>query len=215
MVMKRVNQFVKAYVNEGLEKLEDPVIMVKQYMRDMQDAIHKSVEQIKKQEALSLTLKSNLDITDEQIHRRDQQAKIAVENDNDLLAKKIISNKNEAIAQKMRYKELLQRNEEQLKVKKVELDQLQQKYNRLKDRKLELVMRLEAIKSVQKLEKQTASNGSLMKTTVESELDRWEDMVNDLEGKWGKSADPEKELQVDEKVEEELTRLKEELKKAN
>lgn len=215
MMMKRVNQFVKAYVNEGLEKLEDPVIMVKQYMRDMQEAIHKSVEQIKKQEALSLTLKSNLDLTDEQIHRRDQQAKIAVENDNDLLAKKIISNKNEAIAQKIRYKELLQRNEEQLKVKKVELDQLQQKYNRLKDRKLELVMRLEAIKSVQKLEKQTISNGSLMKTTVESEFDRWEDMVNDLEGKWGKSADPEKELQVDEKVEEELTRLKEELKKAN
>lgn len=184
MVMERLNRFCKAYLHEGLEKLEDPVVMVKQYMRDMKADIGKQQATIEKHLRLEETLKRNWQTAKELVERREQQARLAVEKENDELAKMALKSKKEAWEQMNRFAALREKNELQIEAQKQTLAELEQKYNQLRDRKLELVLRVQAVKASEQI-KDTKRKYRQQESIIENEFERMEDKVTDLEWKSG------------------------------
>jgi len=59
-VFKRMKDMSKAGVNEWLDKVEDPVAMINQYIRDMQEEITKAEVTVAKQMANERMLKERL-----------------------------------------------------------------------------------------------------------------------------------------------------------
>ncbi len=183
MVMTRINRFFKAYIHEGLERLEDPVVMVKQYMRDMKEDIQKLEAAIEKHVRLEHSLTQDFQAAKELVERREQQAKVAIEAENEDLARMALVSKKEAWEQMNRYEELRDKNQAQIKERKHELEQLQLKYAQLRDRKLELILRVQAVRANQQM-KQTSKKYQ-KGSSIESEFERMEERVVDLEWKSG------------------------------
>lgn len=209
-VAKRMEQFFKAYVNEGLERMEDPVIMVKQYMRDVKTEIHKMTQLIEKKQQLSQTLKEDGEKLRETIEKRERQAKIALENGDEELAKKLLVNKHDAYDQQKRYEALYERNEEQLVEKKVELEQLHVKYQKLKERKLDLLLRMEAVQANQTVE-QFERNEGRRSRLMDDPFELWEERIAEMERTGGRERKQEN-VEVSQKVMAELEQLKNMLK---
>jgi phage shock protein A/lia operon protein LiaH len=145
--MTRISTLIKAYIYEGLEKLEDPALMVKQYMRDMKKEINQLEARIRKQSKLEQELVHHLQAAKELFVRREEQAKMAVQAGNEELARKILLNKKEVWQQMDHYEKVINKNAVEIKGKKLELDQLQTKYEQLKEKNLELIVRVQGVKA--------------------------------------------------------------------
>ncbi|MFC0473679.1 PspA/IM30 family protein [Halalkalibacter kiskunsagensis] len=143
-MITRMTKLIKAYVYEGLERIEDPAIMVKQYIRDVKEEIEKCEMKIQKHTQLTQSLELNLKQAKELVSKREEQAQIAVKAENDELARKILRSKKEVWEQMNQYEKLMVENKEQLKQKREQLEQLKLKYHQLKERNTELVLRVRA-----------------------------------------------------------------------
>ncbi|WP_088102657.1 PspA/IM30 family protein [Halalkalibacter urbisdiaboli] len=177
MAITRIKRLVEATIHEGLEQLEEPVMMVKQYMRDMKKEIEKIEKEILKQEQLHHKLLADQKLATELMERREKQAVIAVEAGEEDLARRALVSKKQAFEQIQRYEGLLQTSEEQLKKYRVYLEQLQEKYVRLRD-KIELLLRVQASKASEQMKKVNLNNIS---RSIEEGFERVEDRVAEME----------------------------------
>lgn len=153
MVMTRISQIIKAYVYEGLEKLEDPVLMVKQYIRDINIEIKKLKETIKKQDSFDKQLCKQLEEAKELITRREEQANLAIQAGEDDLARKILKSKKAVEEQVNQYELLISKNKDELKERKEELEKLLFKYEQVKERNADLIVRVQGMRANQQMEK--------------------------------------------------------------
>lgn len=209
MVMERMAAIVKSYIYEGLEKLEDPVLLVKQYMRDMQEEMRSLESIIEKHHRLDRVLAKDWQSAEELANRREQQAKAALEAEEEDLARKALVSKKEAIEQMARYEQLRERNKVQLNESRQRLEQMKTKYKHLYDRKLELTLRVQAVRANAQIEQLQQKN------RVDSHLDfefaRMEERIGELEWKDGelnKNNARREEEQYSEDIQAELDRLK-------
>ncbi|ARK29179.1 PspA/IM30 family protein [Halalkalibacter krulwichiae] len=147
MVMTRISNLVKAYVYEGLERLEDPSIMVKQYIRDVKDKMIQLEDSLQQKRKHETELIYKVRTAKELISRREQQAMMAVEKNDDELARKILVSKKEIGEQLVCSEQHLKENREEIKGKEEELERLKVKYEQLKERSLELIVRVQGIKT--------------------------------------------------------------------
>ena len=60
-VFKRIKDMTKASVNDMLDKVEDPIVMLNQYLRDMEAEIHEAEVTVAKQMANERRMKQRLD----------------------------------------------------------------------------------------------------------------------------------------------------------
>ncbi len=211
MIMTRMNRIVKAYIHEGLEKLEDPVVLVKQYMRDMQEDMRKLDVLIEKHMRLDRSLAKDWKLAKELADRREEQAKVALAADKEDLARLALVSKKEAIAQIERYEQLREKNNLQLSERKQELAQLKLKYKQLRDRKLELILRVQAVKANEEI-KQMKQKYEQKGSSIENEFERMEERVGDLEWKMNEvdASQLSKEDGYSNEIQAEIERLKEE-----
>ena len=59
-VFKRIKDMTKASVNDMLDKVEDPIVMLNQYLRDMEAEIHEAEVTVAKQMANERRMKQRL-----------------------------------------------------------------------------------------------------------------------------------------------------------
>lgn len=206
-----MNKIVKAYIHEGLDKLEDPVILVKQYIRDMQEDMKQLDEMIEKHRKLDRSLQKDALLAKQLADRREEQARLAIEKGNEELARMALVNKREALVQMERYEQLREKNNVLMNDRMKQLEEMQQKYRQLRDRKLELILRVQAVKAneqMRKMKEKYAHHHS----AIERDFERMEDRVGELEWKVQESDDflYSKEKGYSAEIEEELKRLKEE-----
>lgn len=210
MVMTRMNRIVKACIHEGLEKLEDPVMLVKQYMRDMKEDMRKHEAVIEKHAQLDGSLAKDWQMAKDLADRREMQAKVAIESGKEDLARRALVSKKEALEQMARYEQLREKNDAQLTERKKELDELKGKYSELQDRKLELILRVQAVKANEQI-KQMQQKYKQKGSSLENEFERMEERVDDLE--WKSETEPisgMSEESYSEEIQAELERLKKE-----
>lgn len=76
-VFKRIKDMTKASVNDMLDKVEDPIVMLNQYLRDMEAEIHEAEVTVAKQMANERRMKQRLDEAERTSVQRESQAEVA------------------------------------------------------------------------------------------------------------------------------------------
>ena len=92
---KRVKTVVSSELNAMLDRAEDPVKMLDQYLRDMAEDIREVEAAVAKQIANEKMLKRKMNDAEAMVQKRMEQAELAVEAGNDDLARRALQDKRE------------------------------------------------------------------------------------------------------------------------
>ena len=156
-IFKRLKTIAKADINGLLDGVENPVAMLNEYSREMEQEIvkgqHALARQIfveKKQEALINETKSLVD-------KRTRQAKLALEQGNEAMAKLAVQEKLSKENQLQLYVDQLASIKGQTQILVEKLDQLKETYNQMQQRKILLASRANVAQSLIQIQKVTVS----------------------------------------------------------
>jgi lia operon protein LiaH len=211
--LKRMERFIKASIHEGLDRIENPEMMIKQHLRDVKASIKKAEQNIQKQRYVRETLDRDKQMTERLITRREQQAVEALKAAEESLAKKVLVDKKHLEQQLIRYDQLTEKSTEVKHHFEVELEKLKDQHKQLREKKIELSLRLQGTKTGEHMKALKPRSYTL---DLEEEFVHLDDQVIRSEEKAYKySSQTSKNLQEEHEieVEAELRLLKEKLDK--
>ncbi|MBU5468112.1 PspA/IM30 family protein [Virgibacillus sp. MSJ-26] len=212
-LFKRMKTVVSSELNSMLDKAEDPVKMLDQFMREMGEDIRDVEAAVAKQIANEKILKRKLDDNKAMINKRQEQAEQALEADKEDLARRALQNKKEYEEQvnvlKDSWEHALQ-DTEQLKSK---LDEMKSEYHQMKLKKDSLKARAESAKTKTKVNHTMSAIGS---DASKQGFERMEERVIQYEAEAETSEDLSREshtlddefAKLDNDIEDELAELK-------
>lgn len=221
---KRMKTLVRGKANQAMDNLEDKNIeaIVKEEIRKMKEeyreakrAVAKSITLVKEAEAKSNKAK-------EEIEHWTDRAKQALQSEKDDLARKALEKKQEAERDYNKYREQVTGRRKNADIHKAKVKQLQERIEEAEDRQDELIAAAETAKATKEINETMSGLG---KETASDNLDRLEKRVTKIEAEAEasdelyedlKEDDLEsqfKELENEGSVEDELAKLKDEMKK--
>ncbi|MFN2744217.1 MULTISPECIES: stress responsive protein LiaH [Bacillus] len=210
MAFKRIRDMFVATVNEGLDKMENPRVMLNQYVRDMESDIAKAKHTIVKQQTIEQSFKGKYEEAEKLTVKRKNQAQLAFDAGEEELAKKALSEMKYFEAKTAEYQEAHQHAKKQLAELKEQLKTLEVKLRDIKDRKHALIARANAVKAKEHM------NASFNKIDSESayrEFMRMENRIEEMETKVNSYAElsagsPYSRLEYAKEVEQELENMR-------
>ncbi|MEH7086456.1 PspA/IM30 family protein [Neobacillus drentensis] len=156
-IFKRLKTIAKADINGLLDGMEDPIAMLNEYSREMeqeivkgQNALARQIFVEKKQEALINETKSLVD-------KRTRQAKLALEQGDEAMAKLAVQEKLSKENQLQLYVDQLASIKGQTQILVEKLDQLKESYNQMQQKKILLASRVNVAQSMKQIQKVTVS----------------------------------------------------------
>lgn len=153
----RIKTVVGSEWNAMLDKAEDPVKMLDQFMREMEEDIKEAEGAVARQIANEKMLKHKANDAEELMNRRQQQAEKAVEAGNDDLARRALEEKGDNKKQADLLNEswtVAKKDADEIKEK---LDQMKKEYSQMRLKKDALKARAETAKTKTKINR-TMSN---------------------------------------------------------
>ncbi|CQR48129.1 hypothetical protein BN1058_02477 [Paraliobacillus sp. PM-2] len=215
----RVKTVVGSELNAMLDKAEDPVKMLDQYMRDMESDIRDAESAVAKQIANEKMLKRKYDDAQSMVEKRQSQAEKAIEAGNEDLARRALEDKQEHTQQADTLKESWERAKQDSDQLRKKLDEMKKEYQDMKLKKDSLKARAESAKTRTKINRTMSSIGSdeskqgfsRMEEKVlqyEAEADTSDDMSTE-----SRSLDDEFEALETNEVDDELAALKKKMGK--
>lgn len=154
-IFKRIKMITMAEINGLLDGLEDPIAMLNEYSREMEQEIAKGQKALasqifveKKQSALILE-------TEGLVAKRVRQAKLAIERGEDDIAKLAVQEKLVHQKQLSLYKEQLEAINGQTQLLIEKLNQLKETYNEMQHKKILLASRANVAQSIKQIQKAT------------------------------------------------------------
>lgn len=216
---KRVKTVVSSELNSMLDKAEDPVKMLDQFMRDMESDIREAETAVARQIANEKMLKRKADDAKALVEKRQSQAEQAIEAGNDDLARRALEEKNEQQKQADTLFETWERSKQDTDQLREKLNEMKKEYQDMKLKKDSLSARAESAKTRTKMNRTMSSIGNdeskrgfeRMEEKVlqyEAEADTTEDLT-----KAGKTLDDEFEALEKNSVDSELEALKKKMGK--
>ncbi|MEH7094965.1 PspA/IM30 family protein [Neobacillus vireti] len=156
-IFKRLKTITMAELNGLLDGIEDPIAMLNEYSREMEQEIVKGQKALarqifveKKQAILISQLKTLVD-------KRTRQAKLAIEHGEEAIAKLAVQEKLTQEKQLHLYQEQLEALKGQTKILVEKLDELKETYNQLQHKKVLLASRANVAQSMKQIQKATVS----------------------------------------------------------
>jgi len=156
-IFRRIKTITMAEINGLLDKIEDPIAMLNEYSREMEQEIakgqHALARQIfveKSQEALIAQTKSLVD-------KRTRQARLAIDQGEETIARLAVQEKLNHERQLQLYVDQLEAIKGQTQFLIEKLDQLKDTYNQIQHKKLLLASRANVAQSMKDIQKATAS----------------------------------------------------------
>ncbi|EEM05266.1 phage shock protein A [Bacillus pseudomycoides] len=147
-IFRRIKNIVTADVHEALNKLENPVSMLKQYIRETEQQVVKAQQALSQQLFLEKKYESLITGTEAVIAKRFRQAELAVSRNEDDMAQL-------ALQEKIAHEKKLEMYHEQYNVVKQQtsilyeqIDKLQKEYQELQYKELVLVSRLHVARTM-------------------------------------------------------------------
>ncbi|WP_226583726.1 PspA/IM30 family protein [Halobacillus litoralis] len=217
---KRVKTVVGSELNSMLDKAEDPVKMLDQFMRDMENDIREAESAVAKQIANEKMLKRKYDDAQALVDKRMQQAEKAIESGNEDLARRALEDKKNHQDQADQLKASWERAQEDAANLRQKLDEMKKEYQEMKLKKDSLKARAESAKTRTKMNRTMSSIGGdesrqgfeRMEEKVmqhEAEAETSEDMSSQ-----SRSLDDEfEELDKKDDIDDELAALKKKMNK--
>ncbi len=212
-VLKRISKLISANVNHLLDEAEDPEVMVKQLIRDMEESIielrRETVRAVAREKQLTKQIQVNSDTTTE----LEKKASFALDKDDEEMARQLLAKKLQSEhTQETLEKELEGARELALRLKS-DLSRLEDQVQMARRKKEELIRRKRAA-DAQKKTQETArksidalTNASSSISTMSApsgSLETYETAVSELEAE----AEAAREL-LDESIKKELDLQKE------
>ncbi|NPC94134.1 PspA/IM30 family protein [Bacillus sp. WMMC1349] len=212
MALKRIRNMVVASINEGLDKLENPRVMLNQYVRDMESDIAKAKHTIVNQQVIEQNFKGKYEEAEKLAVKRKNQAQLAFDAGEEELAKKALSEMKYFEAKAAEYQDTYQHAKQQLVELKEQLQTLEVKLRDIKDKKHALIARANAVKAKEHM---NASFNKIDNESTYREFLRMENRIEEMETRVNSYADftatsnsPYSRLEYAKEVEEELEKMR-------
>lgn len=220
-IFQRMRDITMSNLNALLDKAEDPVKLLDQYLTDMEQEISQAETGVAKQIALVKKLEKQLNEAQEMAAKREEQAMQALEKGKEELAKRALEDKKLHV-QKVNDLQGQCDNAHQIADNlRHQLSEMKTEYENLKAKKETLQARAEAAKAQQTINQAFSGFGN---NNAREGFDKMEEKVLDLESQAeasfelrDNSGDLDKELESlgTSDVDDELARLKEKMANKN
>ncbi|GKS10806.1 PspA/IM30 family protein [Paenibacillus chitinolyticus] len=146
-IFKRLRDLTMASMNDLLDKAEDPVKMLNQFLRDMEEDIQEAEVAVAKQIAIEKKFKQQYEEAEEMVGKRTEQAMKALEQGNEDLARRALEDKKEhqtRFDEMKRQYDIAKTNADQLRN---QLSEMKDEFSKMKNKKDLLIARAEAAKA--------------------------------------------------------------------
>ncbi|OLO36453.1 hypothetical protein BTR23_15420 [Alkalihalophilus pseudofirmus] len=152
MIFKRIRDLTVATIHDGLDQIENPVVMLNQYLRDMEKEIQSAEKAITKQMTIKGSFVKQKIEAAEFMKKRGEQAELALRAGEEELAKKALLSKKQYEEKVSQYEDVILQNEGKITELKDQLYEMRNKHQEMKDKKVVLIARANAAKTKQKMD---------------------------------------------------------------
>jgi phage shock protein A len=156
-IFKRMKRIAKADINALLDKAEDPIAMLNEYSREMEEEIFKAQKALSRQILVENRQAALILETKNLIEKRTRQAKLAIDSGEDAMARLAVQEKLTHEKQLALYEQQYEAIQGQTQTLKEKLNELQEIYNELQHKKILLASRANVAWSMKQIQKTTAS----------------------------------------------------------
>ncbi|CAG7633408.1 PspA/IM30 family protein [Paenibacillus allorhizosphaerae] len=159
-IFKRLRDLTMASINDLLDKAEDPVKMLNQFLRDMEEDIREAEVAVAKQIAIEKKFKQQYEEAGDMVQKREEQALKALEARNEDLARRALQDKKE---HQLKFDEMKKQydtaktNADRLRD---QLSEMKDEFSKLKNKKDLLVARAEAAKAQKQINQAMSGFGT-------------------------------------------------------
>ncbi|WP_438446557.1 PspA/IM30 family protein [Gorillibacterium sp. sgz5001074] len=159
-IFKRLRDLTMASINDMLDKAEDPVKMLNQFLRDMEEDIQEAESAVAKQIAIEMKFKQQYEEAEEMVQKRSEQAMKALEQGNEDLARRALEDKKEHQTRFTEMKDqydVAKANADRLRS---QLSEMKDEYSKMKNKKDLLIARAEAAKAQKQINQAMSGFGT-------------------------------------------------------
>ena len=177
-LFKRIRDITAASINDLLDKAEDPVKMINQFLRDMEEDIAEAEVAVAKQIAIEKRFKEQRDEAASLVQKRADQAQKALEMENEDLARRALQDKREQQDRFTTFSAEYDKAKGLADDLRVKLEQMKDELLKMKGRREMLVARADAAKVQKQINHAMGGFGS---ESAARGFARMEEKVNQME----------------------------------
>ncbi|WP_445506509.1 PspA/IM30 family protein [Niallia sp. 03190] len=156
-IFKRMKTIAKADMNGWLDHLEEPIAMLNEYFREMEQEIVKAQKALSRQLFVENKQAALILDTKALVEKRTRQAKLAIEQSEETIAKLAVQEKLTHDKQLSLYEQQYEAIKQQTEILKEKLNELQQTFNELQHKKILLASRANVAQSIKQMQKAAGS----------------------------------------------------------
>lgn len=159
-IFKRIKTIAKADINSLLDSMENPIAMLNEYSREMEQEIGKAQKALSRQIFVENKQAALIAETKQLVEKRTRQAKLAIDNGEETIAKLAVQEKINLEKQLSLYEQQLEGIKGQTALLKEKVDEMQVTYSELQHKKILLASRANVAQSMKQIQKVSSSFNS-------------------------------------------------------